>query len=259
MEKMPPNKTLARGLDVLELVVHAPSPMRLTDVASSMSISMPSAYRVLRTLELSGYLKRDTSKRCYRPGHKVWTLAQCLPSLADTLATFHPLLAELSEQTGQVAHVGLLQNSRVILTDIALTSSAKVTVSQAVGDTEEIYCSAIGKSLAAFAPTREQATMISTQSFQRCTEFTITDAQSLTKELAEVRRTGLAFDDREGSLDVSCIAAPVCDPMGYAPAAIGISSVAARLNTSIRAQHQWIDAVSACAARAKKILAEEFS
>jgi len=49
---------------------------------------------------------------------------------------------------------------------------------------------------------------------------TISDA---TREIAEVRRTGIAFDEGEFNLEVRCIAVPARDFTGRIVGAIGIS------------------------------------
>lgn len=249
-----PSKTLARGLDVLELVLHANKPMRLKDVADEMDMDMASAYRALRTLELSGYLIRGGAERSYAPGQKIWTISRCLPDLKDAFDKLSPVLEMLSERCGQVAHIGMLDGTRVVLTDVALTPSARVSVAQAAGDMEDVYCSAIGKTLVAFAPSGLKSRVLSDQSFTRHTDFTITDREGLEMELSEIRRTKVAFDDREGSLDVSCIAAPIFDPSGRAVIAIGISTVASKLTLSIHEKSDWIEAVAASAAQAERLI-----
>lgn len=249
-----PSKTLARGLDVLELVLHASKPMRLKDVADKMGMDMASAYRALRTLELSGYLIRGKAKHGYRPGQKIWSLSRCLPDLKDAFDKLSPVLRALSEQSGQVAHVGMLDGGRVVLTDVALTRSARISVAQNAGDTEDVYCSAIGKTLVAFAPSTLKTRVIKEQSFTRHTEFTILDKSALELELTEIRRKKVAFDDREGSLDVSCIAAPICDPSGRAAIAIGISTVASKLTGTIHERTDWIESVTASAAQAERLI-----
>lgn len=252
MVDAPPSKTLARGLDVLDMVLHADPPMRLTDVAERMQMDMASAHRMLRTLEVRGYLTRGESERGYRPGKKIWSLAHCLPKLHETLERLRPLLLQLTEDTGQVAHIGTLEMGRVVLADVVLTPSARVSVTQATGDTEDVYCSAIGKVLAAFAPRDKLDDILEAQDFKRHTQYTIVGREALEIELERVRRCGHAFDDREGSLDVSCISAPILDPSGMCEIAIGISTIASQLTGSICDRADWISLVRDAAILAEK-------
>jgi DNA-binding IclR family transcriptional regulator len=55
------------------------------------------------------------------------------------------------------------------------------------------------------------------------TEKSITEIPTLLREIAEVRRTGVAYDEGEFNLEVRCIAVPVKDFTGQVVGALGIS------------------------------------
>lgn len=252
--KNPPSKTLARGLEVLEYVALANRSMRLKDVANAFNMDMASAHRILKTLEEMGYLDRLTVGRAYGPGQKLRTLANPLLPTEQMVETLRPLVHELTDATGKVAHVGILQDGQVTLVEVALTEAAKISVKQAVGDVEELYCSALGKAILAILPHSEQKPLLQAQSFLAHTEFTLTTKTGLLRELANIATSKIAFDNREGSLDVACIAAPVMDQSGYPVASIGISSVSSTLNGSITIQSHLISAVQRAASHASELL-----
>jgi acetyl-CoA synthetase len=58
---------------------------------------------------------------------------------------------------------------------------------------------------------------------KRFTVHTITNPRALVTELAQVRRTGIAFDREEFEPDFCCMAAPVVDERGRFLGAVGIS------------------------------------
>jgi DNA-binding IclR family transcriptional regulator len=62
------------------------------------------------------------------------------------------------------------------------------------------------------------------------TSKTIISQQRLRRELHEVRRTGIAFDDGEFNNEVRCAAMPVYDFSGQVVGAIGISGPVWRLS-----------------------------
>src|SRR3546814_11386778 len=62
------------------------------------------------------------------------------------------------------------------------------------------------------------------------TAKTITSARALRRELAAVRRQGIAYDDCELDDDVRCIALPVRDFAGRCVGAIGISGPVWRMS-----------------------------
>ena len=62
-------QTLARALDVLELMERTPEPMSLTEIAEAMGEATAIVYRILHTLEARGYLyRRPQDKRYSYPG-----------------------------------------------------------------------------------------------------------------------------------------------------------------------------------------------
>ncbi len=62
------------------------------------------------------------------------------------------------------------------------------------------------------------------------TPKSITTAEALRREIAEVRRAGVAFDDGEFDAEVRCVALPVRDFSGQVIGAIGISGPVWRLS-----------------------------
>jgi DNA-binding IclR family transcriptional regulator len=74
----------------------------------------------------------------------------------------------------------------------------------------------------------------------------------LLREIAEIRRTGIAFDDGEFNPEVRCVAVPVTDFTGTVLGAIGISGPIWRLSN--QALHNSAKIVQAVAHR----LSQEF-
>lgn len=68
------------------------------------------------------------------------------------------------------------------------------------------------------------------------TPHSVTDPADLRAALAEVRRRGIATEDRESNPDVSCVAAPVRDRSGRVVAALSISAPTIRWSETRRAE-----------------------
>ncbi|MGJ8629346.1 MAG: IclR family transcriptional regulator [Sulfitobacter sp.] len=252
----PPSRTLARGLNVLEYIVLSPNASRLTDIATEFDLDMASAHRIVRTLEDLGYVARTKVGRKLGPGPTLRKFTDAFGYIDAVLEKLAPTVKQLSEDTGHVAHLGVVENARVVLTEVYLTKRARVSVQQAVGDVEDIYCSAIGKALIAGLPITEQSEIVARQPFIKHTAQTLLDADALHQDLKRIREEALAFDDREGSEDVACIAAPILDPTGHPIAAIGISTVTSLEAPSIREQKTLIQLVSQAAVFAGRLITQ---
>jgi DNA-binding IclR family transcriptional regulator len=93
-------------------------------------------------------------------------------------------------------------------------SEGPVRVAQEVGARRPIYCTAVGKALAAWLPDREIEGIIARTVFEKKTKRTITTASAFRRELARIRATGFAVDNEEHIKGIRCIAAPIRDHAG---------------------------------------------
>jgi IclR family acetate operon transcriptional repressor len=104
-----------------------------------------------------------------------------------------------------------------------------VTVRTRVGELVPYHTTAVGKALLAFLP--RQTDLVLSRPLERYTDYSIVHPADLVAELARIRERGYAVDDRENSLDLRCVAAPVFDFSGEAVGALGVSAPAGRLRS----------------------------
>jgi DNA-binding IclR family transcriptional regulator len=92
------------------------------------------------------------------------------------------------------------------------------------------YCTAAGKVHLAFMSDEEIDSILPNREFKKFTDNTITDRETLRKELREVEEKGYAIDDEELDLGVRCVAAPIRDYTRRIVGAISVSGPAMRIN-----------------------------
>ena len=245
-------QSLARGLELLELVCLAGEPVRLRDIAGRLGLDRSTALRLLMTLERAGFVSKDPLKR-YSPGPTLARLRRFSPARGLLIERLRPLLNGLNQATGMTTYLGILERDQAVIIEV-LPSRHVISVRQLPGDTEPLYRGAVGKSLLANLPDQLQRGMIASLAFQRFTANTIVDADTLSRELAEVRSSGVAFDEGEGHEDVCCIAAAVLDDAGLPLASVGISMVRALVRNGARGQTAWIETVRDTATQARRLL-----
>ena len=244
-------QSLARGLNILELVISAAEPLRLRDIASSLGYDRSTALRLLATLERCGFVTKSPTSKLYTQGSKLARLRRFSPARGLLIERMRPYLNRLNEATGMTTYLGVLEQDHATIIEV-VPAKHIISVRQMPGDTEPLYRGAVGKSLLANIPQRLQQGRIEAMRFQRFTSRTITDEQALLRELREVRASGLAFDEAEGHDDVCCIAAAVLDDAGYPLASIGISMVKALCPGGARGQGEWIEIVRDTAFAARR-------
>jgi len=92
-----------------------------------------------------------------------------------------------------------------------------------LGQTIPLYCTALGKSLIAFLPENSIRELLSNERFVQYTPNTITDMETLLKDLEAVRKRGYSIDDEEHIKNIYCIGAPIFDASGSVIAALSIA------------------------------------
>jgi DNA-binding IclR family transcriptional regulator len=85
---------------------------------------------------------------------------------------------------------------------------------QEVGARRPIYCTAVGKALAAWIAEPELEGIIARATFTPHTPRTITTPAAFRREMARIRAAGFAIDNEEHQPAIRCIATPVRDHTG---------------------------------------------
>ena len=98
-----------------------------------------------------------------------------------------------------------------------------------MGARRPLYCTSLGKAIAAYLPPEELEDVLASRSMERFTPHTITNTARLKKEFAKIRQCGYAMDDEEAVLGARCVAAPIFDESGKVTAAISTSGPITRV------------------------------
>jgi DNA-binding IclR family transcriptional regulator len=78
-----------------------------------------------------------------------------------------------------------------------------------IGNASPVYCTGVGKAALSALPDDEVERRIASLRFHPYTPTTMPDAESLRREIAEIRRTGIAYDREEHEPGIHCVAAPI--------------------------------------------------
>jgi DNA-binding IclR family transcriptional regulator len=157
-----------------------------------------------------------------------------------------PVLEDLSRETGESSHFAVRMGDAVVV--IARTSGpGAFQLADRVGVIRPANCTALGKVILASLRPDQLARFLERVELKASTEKSITEIPALLREVEEIRRSGIAFDDGEFNLEVRCAAVPVKDFTGQIIGALGISGPIWRL--SIQALQSRAKIVQAAADR----------
>lgn len=213
------HQSLERGLRVLEILAEIEQPVQLAEVARKISLPRSTVHHLLQALINFGYLIQDKKARTYYLSPKLFRLTRRTWTREQLAEIAAPYLLDLSRRTGEGSSLAMLRDG--VVTIVAKREpDGPVRVVQEVGAQRPIYCSAVGKCLAAWLPEEELNGIIRRTVFERKTPKTITSPQVFRQELKRVRSTGFAFDNEEHIPGIRCLATPVRDYTGGVRAAL---------------------------------------
>jgi IclR family acetate operon transcriptional repressor len=215
-------------LRTLELLVAAHAPLGVTEIAGQLELDKANAHRTLAALVRHGYVEQDPSTRRYGATVRVVELARKVLDSRDLTVVAAPHLKSLWASSGENTHLAVLAGDHVVYVS-TLNGTTILSANATIGQSQPLHCTATGKAIVANLPRGIAESLIRSIDLESFTPRTINVPAALEKELAGVRATGYAVDDREYHPGVRCVAAPVFD-IGGVTAALGVSAPADRLD-----------------------------
>jgi IclR family transcriptional regulator, KDG regulon repressor len=237
-------QSIERAFAILEEVARHRGGIRLGELSKRVGLHNSTTFHLVKTMLLLGYLRQMPDK-LYRVGRPLFTLAAGALDEVEMVTLATPLLDDLSAETQESCHFGIRSGRQVIvLARRAGTGPFQLT--ERAGVVRPAHCTALGKILLAALPPGQLDRFLQDAPLERFTDKTITNPADLSREIAEVRRTGAAYDDGEFNAEVRCVAVPVYNFTGQVQGAIGISGPIWRLtNALIKEKSKQVRAAAA--------------
>jgi IclR family pca regulon transcriptional regulator len=214
--------SLAKGLRILALFSERRPQLRLSEIVAALKLPMPTAFRLVATLESEGYLER-LPDGAVRPSAAVLTLGFAALRGLDLVQSSALILRELAEHTQQTVNLGVLAHDNVIYVARLQSDTSLVTANITVGSTLPAFCTSMGKVLLAFAPGDGAARIDEDSMRGRYGPNALTSLAALRDQLARVRDAGFALQDEEVAGGLRSIAGPVRGETGAVIASVNIA------------------------------------
>lgn len=209
-------------LDIVEHLAQNHRSYGITELARKLGISTNGVFRILKCLAERGYAETDPTGG-YRLGTKFFTLGMQLQARFDLRRRARAHLERLCEQSGQTVQLYGLQDDYALVLD-CVTPATSSFIQVLPGSRMAIHASAFSKAVLAFLPKDETRRRLP-RKLAALTPHTITDPAKLLRELAQIRRSGLAYDREGYTLGIFCIGAPVFNVNGEPVAGVGVTGL----------------------------------
>ncbi len=218
-----------KAICLLELMATEDKPFSVTELAMRLDVTVNSVFRILKELEMLQYITKNENDSTYTLTAKLYYLGVSLSSRISLKNSAYPFLTRLREGTHETTLLTTFgQNYSTLIVDQQI-SSEPIKFISTVGLEYASYSSAMGKAMLAYLSTPELENYLARVTFIKVTEYTISSADDLRRELLQVRTQGYAVDLQESVLGLKCVAAPIFSIGGRLEGALGVSALAFRL------------------------------
>lgn len=219
--------TIAKALDVLDLVAQLERPVRFSELLSLSPHPKATLYRLVQNLTALGMLKYDTDRQTYAPGLRLVRLAHAAWRQSSLAPIARPFIDALSAQVGETVHLAQMDGGQVLYVDKRNAAEPLEMFSQA-GKVGPGYCTGVGKAMLAFLSDEALDVALSQQAWFAHTAHTHTCRESLCAEFEEIRADGVAYDREEHEPGIICVAAPILSDLNRSIGALSVTTSTAR-------------------------------
>jgi IclR family transcriptional regulator, KDG regulon repressor len=222
-------QSLGRAFAILEEIARHREGIGLADLSKLVGLHNSTTFHLAKTMVSLGYIRQERNSKRYRVGRPLFALAASALDEIEMVNVATPVLEDLSRETGESSHFAVRMGDSVVV--IARTSGpGAFQLTDRVGVVRPAHCTALGKVILASLRPDQLERFLERVELSPSTEKSITETPVLLREIEQVRRTGIAFDDGEFNLEVRCVAVPVKDFTGKIVGALGISGPVWRLS-----------------------------
>src|SRR5437868_14593890 len=209
-------QTVQKAFNLLEALVRSGQPRRLTELSRELGLTKPNVYRLLNTLSVLGYVKKDPDTTLYSPTLKLWEMGSMLVRDVDLVSVAGPRLRRLMEETHESVQLAVFDSGFVVYVD-KVDSPQPLKAMTSIGSRVPATVVSTGQAMLAWMP--HESLDIAFQHTKRFTPLTLTRRKDIERDLEETRERGYAINRGEWRAGVCGVAVPVRDRGGGVVAA----------------------------------------
>jgi DNA-binding IclR family transcriptional regulator len=200
--------TVRRALRVLDHLAECEEPVSIKRLAGALELNISSAYHLINTLVVDGYVGRDERTGGYRLGARVARLGDAYARSWPVEPALRAIVGELGASTGENAYLAVVNGGEVVITDVVESRQRVRVHALHRGDSSDLHARALGKAVLAYTDPAAVRAHFATHPPQQLTPRTRTELGAIEAELERVRRRGYSEDVEEFCEGICGVGAP---------------------------------------------------
>jgi IclR family KDG regulon transcriptional repressor len=235
-------KLLVKTLNILNLFLDNTTEMSLAELSELSGLNKSTVNRIVSTLVSYGYLNQKEKRGKYSLGFKFFDFTGIIKRKMKIRDIAIPHLMKLTQTVNESAILAIWTGGRVAITE-TFHANHTLRVVPDEGTQISLHGSSLGKIILANLTEKELNGFFIGQNLRRYTSKTITNLETLKKQLSLIRQKGIAIDDEESFDNIRSIAAEIRGTENKIVGSVGIIGPSIRLT---------LDKVRECVAPLKR-------
>lgn len=213
-----------RAIDVIELLSENEGTLSLSQIMNELDIPKQSLIRILHTLCVRGIIDKAEKRGFYRLGMNLLFTENHLQDKINLRSIAWPSMQELSKKVRKTIELTILDRDQLVCIE-RIQGNESVNIYSRIGSVYPYFHAvSVGKVYLAQMDSDKRKESLKKIGLPAVTENTITDRDTLEKELQKVKKNGFAFEDQELRKGVRRVAAPIYDKTNKVTGCISIAA-----------------------------------
>lgn len=227
-KKLPTIQVIDRASRLLDAISRNDQPVTLKILSIETGLHPATAFRILGSMTSNGFVERDDRGR-YRLGVRLRIVDERVQSDANLRREAYETMRRLRDATNETVNLSVRDGNHIIYIERMLNERPG-DIDTTVGKRAPLHASAVGKLMLGNLGEAFCRDYANSKDFVAITDHTITDYETLHKEVHGALQMDVATDNQESEADRGCIGVLITDNMGRALAGLSISASAERLS-----------------------------
>jgi DNA-binding IclR family transcriptional regulator len=236
----PTVQVIERMFALMDVLASREEAMSLKDISEKTGLHPSTTHRILNDLATGRFVDRP-HPGTYRLGMRLLELGNLVKSRLNVRDAALVPMRELHKLIQQPVNLSMRQGDEIVYIERAYSERSGMQVVRAIGGHAPLHLTSVGKLFLAADDAQKVRAYATRTGLSGNTKNSLTQLQSLERELSKVRDHGVAHDNEELELGVRCMAAGIYDDQNKLVAGLSISAPAGRL------EDQWLPKLQATA------------
>lgn len=216
-------KSIKKTIDVLNCFAEK-QPLGVTEISERLGTYKSNVHRILSSLTAMDYLEQDRETGKYYLGPGVLKLSRAVGERFGFRDVATKYARQLADEVGEIVRLTTPMKREVYYLDVVCPTNGRCYSGNLTALTDPMHCTSSGKAMMANMPDPFIEEYFS-EPVEAYTEYTITDAEDMRRELREIREKGYATDNMENALGITCVGVALLSHSRGVLGAISISGV----------------------------------